>query len=117
MQQVAVVEGNGTISECNSGDSGTKTRWSQTLVRPVLRVGLSEAVFAQVFSTNIAGGARFYGIKTLGVSGDAHDLSVMAAGGIYTPVVPTATVESPLLDRYPLTRSSISRTAPGCDTH
>ena len=114
MQQVAVVEGNGTVlvnatvATCEIGNPLE----SDFLGPPALRVGLSEAVFAQVFSTNIAGGARFYGIKTLGVSGIPGDLSVMAAGGIYTPVVPAATVESPLLDRYPLTlRSSISRTA------
>jgi hypothetical protein len=79
---------------------------------PATRVGLVESGYAQLYSTNVAGGARFYGVKPLASAGAPGDYSVLAAGGIYTPVVPAATVESPLIDQYPLALSqSLSRTA------
>lgn len=79
---------------------------------PAHRTGIDESAYAQVFYTNISGGAKFYGIKPLGVVGAPGDYSVMTAGGIFTPLVPAATVESPLIDIYPLTsRQTLSRTA------
>lgn len=79
---------------------------------PAQRVGLDEAAFAQVFSTNISAGARFYGIKPLASPAVPDDFSVIAQGGIYTPVVPAATVESALVDIAPLiARQALNRTS------
>ncbi|MDO9148321.1 MAG: hypothetical protein Q7U52_11785 [Hydrogenophaga sp.] len=78
---------------------------------PVARV-VNEVSFAQVFRTTVAAGSAFYGVKPLAVPGAIGDRSVLAAGGIYTPLVPAATVETPLSDIAPLTtRASLSRTA------
>ena len=119
MQQVAVVEGNGTVlvnatvATCEIGNPLEHDFFGP----PALRVGLTEANYAQVYSTNVAGGARFYGIKSLASAGAPGDYSVMAQGGIYTPVVPAATVESPLIDLYPLTdRTGIVATAQALTT-
>ena len=78
---------------------------------PIARV-TNEAAYAQVFSTTVASGAAFYGIKPLAEEAVVGDRSVLAEGGIYTPLVPAATVEQPLSDIYPLTtRAALSRTA------
>lgn len=64
-----------------------------------------------VHTTSVSGGAEFYGIKPLGVAGAIGDLSVTTSGGIFSPLVPAATVESPLVDQYPLLlRRGLSRT-------
>lgn len=68
---------------------------------PALRI-VSEAAYASVYSTTGASGAKFYGIKALGEPAAPGDMSVTTAGGIFTPLVPSATSESPLLDQYPL---------------
>lgn len=60
------------------------------------------SAFAKVYGTNIAAGAKFHGIKALATAGAPGDYSVTVAGGIYTPVVPAATVESPIIDQYPI---------------
>lgn len=113
-QTIAVIEGNGTVlvnasvATCDIGNPLAYDFFGP----PATRVGLNEALFAQLFGTNIAGGAKFYGIKQLGTDAIPGDYSVLTNGGIYTPVVPAATIESPLIDLYPLTmRQSISRTA------
>ncbi|WP_029524871.1 hypothetical protein [Polaromonas glacialis] len=103
-QQVAVTENgstvlvNATVATCDIGNPLERDIFGP----PALRVGLNEALYAQAYSTNIAGGAKFYGIKPLASAGAPGDYSVMASGGIYTPVVPAATVESPIIDLYPL---------------
>ena len=72
---------------------------------------VNEANFASIFSTNLSGGAKFYGIKPLGAAGVPGDFSVTTTGGIYTPLVPAATIESPIIDQLPLTsRASLVRT-------
>lgn len=113
-QTVAVIEGNGTVileakvATCSIGNPLD----FDFIGPPATRAGLNESLWAQLYSTNVAGGARFYGIKPLASPGAPGDYSVLASGGIYTPVVPAATVESPLIDQYPLTlRQSLSRTA------
>ncbi len=79
---------------------------------PAIRVGLVEANFAQSFGTNVANGAAFYGIKPLALPGVPGDFSVTAAGGIFSAVVPAATVESPITDQAPLLgRASVIPTA------
>lgn len=78
---------------------------------PIARV-TNENSYAQIYSTTVAAGAAFCGVKPLGAPALVGDRSVIAAGGIYTPLVPAATVETPLSDIAPLTtRASLSRTA------
>ena len=65
-----------------------------------------------IYTTTISGGAKFFGIKPLGTAGAVGDYSVTLAGGIFAPLVPAATIESPIIDQYPLTLlQSLSRTA------
>lgn len=103
-QQVAVVEGGGTVlvsatvATCEIGNPLEIDFFGP----PALRVGLNEEQYAQVFSTNAAVGAQFYGIKALASAAAPGDFEALVAGGIYTPVVPAATVESPIIDVYPL---------------
>jgi hypothetical protein len=118
-QQVAVVEGsatvlvNATVATCEIGNALEADFFGP----PALRVGLDESKYAQVFSTNVAAGARFYGIKPLAVAAEPGDFSALASGGIYTPVVPAATVESPIIDLYPLKeRTGIVATAQASTT-
>ncbi|MDP2262687.1 MAG: hypothetical protein Q8K24_05960 [Hydrogenophaga sp.] len=78
---------------------------------PVARV-INDANFAQIFTTTASSGIAFHGVKPLAAPAVVGARSVMAAGGIYTPLVPAATVEEPLIDIAPLTnRVSLSRTA------
>jgi hypothetical protein len=78
---------------------------------PAVRV-VNESAYTQVFRTVVSAGARFFGIKRLAAAGEPGDFSGRAGGGIYTPLVPAATVESPIVDQYPLTqRHPLSRTA------
>ena len=68
--------------------------------------------WAQIFSTTVAAGSKFYGIKPIAAVAAPGDYSVMLTGGIYAPLVPAATIESPIIDVHPLTRrQSVSRTA------
>ncbi|MDH6185296.1 hypothetical protein [Polaromonas sp. CG_23.6] len=113
-QQVAVIESGSTVlvsalvASCEIGNPLEFDFFGP----PSLRVGLDEEAYAQSYSTNIAGGAKFFGIKPLASAGAIGDFSVIAAGGIYTPVVPAATVESPIIDLYPLlNRTGIATTA------
>ncbi len=67
---------------------------------------------AVAYSTTPSVGARFYGVKRLGIAAEIGDRSVTAEDGIYSPIVPAATVEEPVLDVYPLVpRPSLSRTS------
>lgn len=103
-QTVAVVESGttvlltATVATCELGNPLE----IDFLGPPAQRVGLVDADWTQVFSTNVAAGSRFYGIKPLAAPAAPGDYSVIAQGGIYTPVVPAATVESSLVDQYPL---------------
>lgn len=114
VQTVAVLEGSSTVllrADIATCDIGNPLDFD-FLGPPAQRSGLNESLWAQLYSTNVAGGARFYGIKPLASPGVPGDYSVLADGGIYTPIVPAATVESPLVDQYPLTqRQTLSRTA------
>ncbi|ABM37554.1 hypothetical protein [Polaromonas naphthalenivorans] len=113
-ETIAVIEGSGTVllqATVVLCDIGNELDYD-FLGPPAQRVGLVEADWAQLYQTNVSGGAKFYGIKPLAVAGEPGDYSVLTTGGIYTPVVPAATVESPIIDQYPLTvRQSLSRTA------
>ena len=67
---------------------------------------------AAIYATTLASGAEFHACKPLGASGAVGDRSVTVAGGVYTPIVPAAADEQPLIDVAPLLRrASLSRTA------
>lgn len=67
---------------------------------------------AVVYSTTPAVGAQFYGVKPLAAPALIGDRSVTAEDGIFTPLVPAATVEDPVIDVYPLVpRPTLARTA------
>lgn len=107
-QNVAVVE-NGTtvvlaatVATCDLGQALSMDVLGPPAARAYGVNGIAaETTFALLYTTNFAGGAKFYGIKPLGVAGVIDDLSVMTTGGIYTPVVPAATIETPVIDQYP----------------
>lgn len=112
-ESVAVVEGGGTIvlnatvATCQLG----KELEHDFAGPPPARI-INDAAYAQVYSTSAAAGAKFYGIKPLAVAVVAGAYSATVDGGIYTPLVPAATVESPVIDKFPLTgRSAVCATA------
>jgi hypothetical protein len=62
-------------------------------------------------------GSKFYGIKPMALAGAPGDTEVQLTGGLYTPIVPSTTAETAIVDDYPLQRrASISRTARGTVT-
>jgi hypothetical protein len=79
---------------------------------PIARSISNGASYALMYTTTTATGARFYGIKPLAAPVSVGDISVNADGGIFTPLVPAATIETPIIDQRPLTgRASIVSTA------
>lgn len=103
VQNVAVTESNGVqvlpvnVATCELGQELSM----DVLGPPAARV-INDQAFAALYTTTTASGAKFYGIKPLGVAGQIGDYSVTTSGGIYNPLVPAATVESPLIDQFPL---------------
>jgi hypothetical protein len=79
---------------------------------PVSRIAPNpDSAYCRIYNTTLAGGARFYGIKPLMASAALGDISVIA-DGIFTPLVPAATIETPIIDQYPLAgRSALAMTA------
>lgn len=57
--------------------------------------------YASVYSTTSAAGAKFHGIKPLGVDAEVGDVTITTSGGIYAPLVPAATTETPIIDQRP----------------
>lgn len=112
-QQIAVIENNATIVlqvEVALCDIGQELIFD--FAGPPTQRTIDASQFAQSFATTPAAGAKFYGIKPLGAAAALGDYSVLLSGGIYTPLVPAATIESPIIDTYPLTqRQTLSRTA------
>lgn len=79
---------------------------------PPMARTLTESAYAQLYSTSSSTGVAFYGVKPLADAASVGDRSVVVDGGIYTPIVPAATLEEPLVDIAPLTaRAGLSRTA------
>jgi len=108
-QQVAVVEnGNttvfpATIATCELGQALTMDVLGPPAARAYGVNGLSpESSYATLYTTSVATGAKFYGVKPLGIAGSIGDLSITTSDGVYTNLVPAATVESPVIDQYPM---------------
>lgn len=78
---------------------------------PVSRVApANDAAYTQIYNTARAAGSKFYGIKPLTQDASLGDLFAVVSG-IYAPLVPAATVETPIIDQYPLTgRQSLAST-------
>ena len=71
-----------------------------------------ESNFAVIYTTTVAPGAKFYGVKPLGAPALVGDLKATTSSGIYTNLVPAATIETPITDQYPLlNRAAIAATA------
>ena len=71
-----------------------------------------DSSFAKMHATSPAIGAQFYGVKPLGVSAHVGDSSATVSGGVFTPLVPSATVETPIIDQYPYVgKGALSLTA------
>jgi len=71
-----------------------------------------ESNFAVLYTTTVAPGAKFYGVKPLGVPAVIGDLNATTSSGIYTNLVPAATIETPITDQYPLlNRAAVAVTA------
>ena len=61
--------------------------------------GEPEEETSTIYSTQIADTSRYYGIQPLSAKVTAGDLTIKAKS-VYAPLVPSAKVESPLLDQY-----------------
>lgn len=104
------VEANATFIECDLGQTLTMDIYGP----PIVRSGLNEQQYAMIYSTTLATGVKFYGTKPLGVVGNVGDYSITTDDGIFTPLVPAATIETAVVDQYPLVdRKGFSLTAYG----
>ncbi|MGQ0708690.1 MAG: hypothetical protein ACT4NV_02965 [Rhodoferax sp.] len=92
-----VVSGTATIATLELA----QTLQFDVLGPPAARTYSAIANYARVYSAAVAQGALFYGIKPLKLLANPGDLSVTVDGGIFTNLVPSATVETPLLDQRP----------------
>jgi hypothetical protein len=103
-EKVYLQEGSGTVEanavfiECDLGQTLTMNVYGP----PIARSGLNESQYAMVYTTVIAAGVKFYGSKALGFAGQVGEFNVETVGGIFTPLVPAATVETAVVDQYPL---------------
>lgn len=73
---------------------------------PANRVHSNIASYARLYSTTVAAGALFYGVKPLKLAANTGALSATVNGGIFTNLVPAASVETPLLDQHPYTTTA-----------
>ena len=72
---------------------------------------------AIVYTTTVSSPAKFYGVKPLKGTAAQGDRVIEVLGGIYAPLVPSATQEVPLIEQRPLlTRAGISTTGTGSIT-
>ena len=84
----------------------------EVLGKTVQRDTPSPSNTATLYSTTPAAGVNFGGIKSLQDAAAIGDREVTVADGIFTSIVPAATVENPVIDVYPLVRRpGVARTA------
>ncbi len=80
---------------------------------PISQSTVSGTNYAQIYSTVVAAGARFYGTKPIAAAATLGELSVHV-GDIFSSIVPSTTAESAIVDQYPhkavesLARTSIT---------
>lgn len=106
-------EGGGTTSfEANVAVCELGQALEFDVIGPPIGRAISEgSTYAIAYSTTVAAGAAFHAVKPLSAPAAIGDRSVLLSGGVYTPLVPAATVEEPLIDLAPLVRrQSLSRT-------
>lgn len=108
-----VASGAGAVQiEVNLADCEISQALAIDFIGPPVSQTVSVSSFAVAYSTAQAGGAKFYGVKPLAAPVLTGDRSVVAAGGIYSPLVPAATLEEPIVDVYPLgKRQTLSYTS------
>jgi hypothetical protein len=69
------------------------------------------STYTFLYTTSPAVGAKFYGIAPLTTAAAVGDSNALLPS-IFVPVVPASTIETPIVDQFPLTlRASLSRTA------
>ena len=104
----SAVEFTGTIGTCDLGGRLT----ADVPGPPVSRLPPDDDTsYARIYNTTTTAGAQFFGIKPLVADAVVDDIAVLTSG-IYTPLVPASTTETPIIDQYPLmARSALSRTA------
>lgn len=108
----ATESGNTTSFEANVAVCELGQPLTFDVLGPPIERAINEGTnYAIAYSTTVAAGAQFHGVKPLGTAAAVGDRSVVVDGGVYSPIVPAATVEEPLIDLAPLTRrQSLSRT-------
>ena len=112
-QKFFVSEGNGTVEFFGTiGTCDLGARLDHDFVATgASRLPPAYAGITAVYNTAYAAGAQFYGIKPLAAPAGIGDLTA-SVSGIFTPLIPSATVESPIIDVYPLNdRAGIVPTA------
>lgn len=111
-QQVAVEErGEVSVFTAQIGTCDLGQELAYDFTGPPAARTFTAANYAQVFSTSPATGAKFYGLKPLSAVGAPGDLSAFVSGGIYTPLVPAATIETPIIDVQPfVARTAVTNT-------
>lgn len=111
IENSAAVTVTATIVTC---ELGSELQYDFTGAPMARALSNEVSTYASVYSTTTAAGAKFYGIKPLGVDVDTGDVSLTTSGGIYAPLVPAATTETPIIDQAPYQgKRSLSRTSLG----
>ena len=108
----AIESGNTTSFDANVAVCELGQPLAFDVLGPPIERAISEGTsYAIAYTTTVAAGAAFHGVKPLGAPAAVGDRAVVVDGGVYSPIVPAATVEEPLIDLAPLTRrQSLSRT-------
>ncbi|MEP6587136.1 MAG: hypothetical protein ABJA84_00060 [Polaromonas sp.] len=117
-QTFFITEGNGTVEFTGTiGTCELGARLDHDFVGVgATRIPPAYAGITAVYNTTYASGAQFYGIKPLTTPATVGDLSAVVSG-IFTPLVPAATIETPIIDQFPfLARTGLTSTATGSIT-
>lgn len=93
-----VVQFQATLVTCTIGQALAYDFLGAPMARAIAN---ETTLYASVFSTVASIGARFYGIKTLGDPASIGNVTAQIDGGIFSALIPAATVETPLTDQNP----------------
>lgn len=114
-QTFFVSEGNGTVEFVGTiGTCDLGARLDHDFVATgASRLPPAYAGITAVYNTTYATGAQFYGIKPLTAPAGIGDLAAFVSG-IFTPLIPAATIETPIIDVFPFAaRRGMTNTATG----